>query len=167
MAGNGDHLILCAECDHNSIHVILEDWANGDFDRDKEKQCVVQWLTGQLLTNDDDGQSTACDCFQSDPFPAAEWPEMKNNNRRYFYYRALAKKLGATGRHTRAKLPVAACLVKRIAQMYPDARGAATKVRFRKRAREEEGKTAVACSQCVVHTLDRTLEPPTDPPLLL
>ena len=78
--------------------------------------------------------------FQSDPpFPAAEWPEMKNNNRRYFYYRALAKKLGATGRHTRAKLPVAACLVKRIAQMYPDARGAATKVRFRKRAREEEG----------------------------
>ena len=58
---------------------------------------------------------------------------MKNKNRRYFYYRALAKKLGATGRHNRAKLP--ACLAKRIAQMYPDARGAATKVGF-KRARE-------------------------------
>ena len=107
-------MILCADCDHQNIHVILEDWAKDDFDRDYEKQCVVQWLTGQLLTNDDDGQSTACDCFQSDPFPAAEWPEMKlkNKNRRYFYYRALANKLGATGRHTRAELP--ACLVKRI-----------------------------------------------------
>ena len=85
MAGNGDHLILCAECDH--VEETRTGLTNDDFDPDKEKkQCVLQWLTGQLLTNDDDGQSTTCDCFLSDSFPAAEWPQVKNKNRPALFF---------------------------------------------------------------------------------
>ena len=70
-----------------------------DLDPQRERVCVKQqWLTGQLLSMDDESQSTACDCFLEDPFPAADWPGMTNVNRRYFYNKTIAKRLGAKGK---------------------------------------------------------------------
>ena len=61
-----DVVILCAECDWHTMDVKLE--LLDVFDQ--PRQCVKAWLKGQLLTIDDDGQSTACECFLDDPFPS-------------------------------------------------------------------------------------------------
>ena len=106
-------MILCAKCDHGNAQMFLEEMAEGWICK---RVCVKEWLTGQLLTMDDPGQSTECDCFTTDPYPAAEWPGMNNSNRRFFYYRAIAKLLGATGKMNRAKLP--ACVYAKIEELH-------------------------------------------------
>ena len=126
-------MFLCSECDKNTSEMLLEEWAE-DMDFIRERVCAKAWLTGQLLTIDDDGQSTTCDCFQSDPFPAAEWPRMKNVNRRYFYYKAIAKLLGAKGKYNRVKLP--ACVYQKIDELHPRTVDEPAKVGF-KRVRSE------------------------------
>ena len=74
-------------------------------------------------------------CFVTDPYPAADYPEKKPSNRRFVHYYATAMCLGVKGGKNRAKLPP--CVQKRIAALYPDATGVATKVGY-KRARDGE-----------------------------
>ena len=124
-------LWLCAKCDHGNAQMVLEEMAEGWICK---RVCVKEWLTGQLLTMDDPGQSTECDCFTTDPYPAAEWPGMNNSNRRFFYYWAIAKLLGATGKMNRAKLP--ACVYAKIEELHPRQASDAPKVGY-KRARAE------------------------------
>ena len=87
-----------------------------------ERDCVAEWLEGLRLVDGSD----ECDCFSTDPFPPADFPHVRNNKRRYFHYRTIAKLLGATGGRT--KLPK--CVQDRIAEMYGDQVGAATKVGY-------------------------------------
>lgn len=130
---SGRSIILCTSCDASHNEVLLESW-DKDWDPDKERVCVVKWLRGHWLTCDDGVRSAAWSCFCDDPFPAEDIEgSIEMSTRRYFHYRAIAKKLGATGKHARAKLPP--CVVKRISEMYPDVNGSPTKVGF-KRQRE-------------------------------
>ena len=86
------------------------------------RDCISDWLEGVRLA---DG-SVSCDCFETDPFPPDEFPSVRNNKRRYFHYRTIAKRLGATG--GRVKLPK--CVQDHIAQLYGDQEGAPTKVGY-------------------------------------
>ena len=113
-------LLLCTECDKQHPLVIAE---NGDDT--KERDCVVDWLTGQQLSADD----ACCFCFETDPFPTEDFPNKLPSERRYFHYVHIARLLGVKGQKNRAKLPK--CVTDRIASMYPDLEGAATKVGFR------------------------------------
>ena len=57
-------------------------------------------------------------------------------NRRYFYYKTIAKRLGAKGKFARAKLP--SCVYKEIEKLHPREVGGPAKVGYRnpaKRAR--------------------------------
>jgi len=47
----------------------------------------------------------------------------------FFYYRAIAKKLGAKGAKNRAQLPK--CVLNKIAELPPDTTGTATKVGYK------------------------------------
>jgi hypothetical protein len=86
------------------------------------------WLTGRQLSDDE----TACDCFESDPYPKDTFPVKVNRNRRLFLYHEIAKELGVK---KRVKLPgCAGCVEQRIRELYPDETGYPTKVGF-KRAR--------------------------------
>ena len=51
------------------------------------------------------------------------------NELRYFHYSEIAKLLGATGLGRRVKLPK--CVCQRIAETYPDKKGARTKVGYK------------------------------------
>ena len=51
------------------------------------------------------------------------------SERRFFHYRYIAKLLGVNGKGKRAKLPK--CVCAKIAEMYPDAEGPATKVGYK------------------------------------
>ena len=88
-----------------------------------EFDCVVDWLTGSLLSSDE----TQCSCFQSDPF--GDVPNKLAKEKRYFMYHQIAKALGVNGKGKRAKLP--GCVTRKIAQMYPDPTGAPTKEGYR------------------------------------
>ena len=55
-------------------------------------------------------------------------PDKLPKESRYFHYVHIARLLGATGEKKRAKLPK--CVQKRIASMFPDTEGAATKVGY-------------------------------------
>ena len=66
------------------------------------------------------------------PLPRARTSVVRHvtqSERRYHYYSTIAKLLGVSGRHNRAKLP--ACVMKRIKEMFPDATGAPTKVGYK------------------------------------
>ena len=72
-------------------------------------------LTGTTLQFTYRGITANWDLFEEDPLPAAEHPNMRNNNRRFFCYSGLAMHLG--GRMGRFKLPD--CLDKDIEEYYP------------------------------------------------
>ena len=94
----------------------MEEWAQ-DIDVTRERVCVCEWLTGQMLSMDDPGQSYAAPCWQAEKFfPADEWPST-NSERRYFYYRTIAKKLGAEGAYNRIKLPD--CVYEKVERLHP------------------------------------------------
>ena len=115
----GNTLLLCKECDADHPLVVK---AVGEDE--KERDCVCEWLTGVQLSDD---RATAF-CWDTDPFPAEDFPEVRQSERRFFHYRTIAKKLGAVGNQRRAKLPP--CVAKRIAQKYADPDGEATKVGY-------------------------------------
>ena len=45
-------------------------------------ECVVEQLEGEVLSFNNRGVRVECDCFQTDPYPPAEFPAMTNKNRR-------------------------------------------------------------------------------------
>lgn len=57
------------------------------------------------------------------------------SERRYFHYRYIAKILGGMARLNVPSCP-RACVLKRIAKMYPDAEGTATKVGYKQEKEE-------------------------------
>ena len=118
-------VLLCASCESNNATVI-EELGTGARERD----CVCDWLTGQQLSGD---RATAF-CWESDPFPTEDFPQVLMRERRYFHYYHIAKLLGVNGKKNRAKLPK--CVVKRIAETYPDEDGTPTKVGYRQDAAE-------------------------------
>ena len=124
-----ESIFLCCACDANHVQMQLAVLAD-EVDPHREHTCVKDWLKGQMLSIDDDGQSTACSCFQEDPYPPAEWPGMTNQNRRYFYYKSVARKLGAKGKNNRVKLP--SCVVKQIETLHPRTNGEPAKVGFKR-----------------------------------
>ena len=63
-----------------------------------------------------------------------DFPQVLMSERRYFHYYHIAKLLGVNGKKNRAKLPK--CVVKRIAETYPDEDGTPTKVGYRQDAAE-------------------------------
>jgi len=65
-----------------------------------------------------------CFCFETDSSPPEDYPGKQPNERRFFHYTNTTKVLGVK-RGKRAKLPK--CVQRRIAEMYPDSEGAATK----------------------------------------
>ena len=116
-------VILCATCDADHAAVVAEVGPDA-----RERDCLVDWLTGSQLS----GDRATCFCFESDPFPNEDFPEVRPNERRYFHYYEIAKLLGVTGKKNRAKLP--ACVTKKIAQMYPDEEGTPTKMGYQQEA---------------------------------
>ena len=74
-------------------------------------ECVVVKLTGEYLAQG--GKN--CDCFESDPFPAADFPDKTNNNRRFFAYRTIAAKLGMGG----SRVKHAPCVQRAINEWFP------------------------------------------------
>ena len=58
-----------------------------------------------------------------------EFPDRLPKARRFFHYFHIACKLGAKGAANREKLP--ACVREKIAEMYPDTEGEATKVGYK------------------------------------
>ena len=102
--------LYCLDCDDEMAHV-TELYPEGV----PPSECVVEQLRGEYLSFKNQGVHTNCDCFESDPYPAEDHPTMTNKNRRYFMYRTIAPKLGATGR--RVKLPD--CVVDLIEELYP------------------------------------------------
>ena len=102
--------LYCLACDDEMAHM-TELYPDGV----PPSECVVEQLRGEFLSFKNQGVHANCDCFESDPYPAEDFPHMTNKNRRYFLYRAIAPKLGATGR--RVKLPD--CVVDQIEEMYP------------------------------------------------
>ena len=75
------------------------------------------------------GREATCWCWESDPFPAEEFADVAPRERRYFHYFFFARLLGVKGANNRAKLPK--CVTDKIAEMYPDADGAPTKVGYK------------------------------------
>ena len=118
-------LLLCATCDATHPDVVAERGTDA-----KERDCVVEWLTGAQLQTD---RATAF-CFEDDPFPISDFPNVTASERRYFHYYTISKKLGVSGKKNRAKLP--ACVTKKIAEMYPDEEGTPTKVGYQQDAVE-------------------------------
>ena len=119
--------MLCTVCDAREPLLTLV--TDDDL---PERTCVTDWLDGQQLS---DGSHAIDQCFHTDPFPPGSYPNKLPKNRRFFFYTAIAKKLGGVrGGKNRAKLPE--CVLKRIEELYPDTTGAKTKVGF-KRARDE------------------------------
>ena len=119
-----EQVFLCTECDADDPLVKKEKG------HDKDRGCVVEWLTGQQLR----GDRATCFCFESDPFPrddeSAEHVTMAE--RRFFHYRYIALLLGAKGDKKRVKLPP--CVQARIKEMYGDEMGAKTKVGYKQSA---------------------------------
>ena len=118
--GESAQYFLCTVCDAGST--IVSTLVTSDS---RQRTCVTDWLEGQQLSTDE----ASCICWSSDPWPAEDFPEVEPRSRRYFHYRAIAKKLGAKGSKTRVKLPK--CVQKRIADMYGDETGAPTKVGYK------------------------------------
>lgn len=110
----------CVACDSTNEWVFFED----DLPDQRDRDCVVDWLNGALLSSDE----TQCSCFQSDPFDDRAVPKLAKE-KRYFMYQQIAKALGVTGKGKRAKLP--GCVTRKIAHMYPDPTGAPTKEGYR------------------------------------
>ena len=75
-----------------------------------------------------DKRDCVCWCWETEPFPISDFPDKLPKESRYFHYVHIARLLGATGEKKRAKLPK--CVQKRIASMFPDTEGAATKVGY-------------------------------------
>ena len=82
-------------------------------------------------------------CFVTDPYPAADYPEKKPSNRRFVHYYAIAKCLGVNQgwQEPREASPMRAEAHRRA--LYPDATGVATKVGY-KRARDGEEPPSVS-----------------------
>ena len=120
-----NQVLLCAVCDKDHKAVIEELGADA-----KERDCVADWLSGQQLRDD----RATCFCWETDPFPIEDFPQVLPNERRFHHYRTIAKLLGANGKKKRAKLPP--CVAKRITEMYPDEQGAPTKVGYQQDAAE-------------------------------
>ena len=116
----GESRLFCPKCDEFNVNVFF------DAEPDSCKICVVDWLTGQQLSN----HETTCEVFESAPYP--DKPATQNNENRFFLYHEIAKVLGVNGVNKRAKLPW--CVNRRIRELYPDPEGTPTKVGF-KRAR--------------------------------
>ena len=97
----------------------------------RDRDCVCDWLKGQQLSGDE----ASCFCWESDPFPTEDFPDKLMSERRYFHYRYIAKILGGMARLNVPSCP-RACVLKRIAKMYPDAEGTATKVGYKQEKEE-------------------------------
>ena len=92
-------LLLCESCDANHPLVVKECGAATLLEAVFDRDCVGEWLRGRQLA----GRESSCFCFQTDPFPADEYPEKQPNERRFFHYTNITKVLGVKGK--RAKLP--------------------------------------------------------------
>ena len=114
-------LLLCAYCDQS--HPLVK----AEIDPNRERDCISDELAGERLA----AEGTTCLCFETDPFPTAHWPHKAAKHRRYFYYQAIATKLGVSGKNNRAQLP--SCVVKCIAIAHPDDDGESTKVGYKQR----------------------------------
>ena len=112
-------MLPCATCD--SRHPIVFEERGHDT---KERDCAANWLAGWQLR----GDRAACFCWETDPFPAKDFPHCTMSERRYFHYFHIAKLLGVNGRGNRCKLPN--CVTARISELYPDADGTPTKVGY-------------------------------------
>ena len=122
-AHTANRVLLCTSCDATHPDVVAERGTDA-----KERDCVVDWLNGEQLQSD---RATAF-CWETDPFPFTEFPNVTPSERRYFHYYTISKKLGVSGKKNRAKLPT--CVTKKIAEMYPDAEGTPTKVGYQQDA---------------------------------
>ena len=120
-----EEVFLCAYCDAEDPRVVAELGQAIPFPwRVLETDCVLEYLADEVLV----GDQVDCLCFAK----SCDELGLAPNEARYFHYRGIAKLLGAKGQGKRVKLP--ACVVKRVASVYPDADGAATKVGFRAHA---------------------------------
>lgn len=90
-------VFLCPSCDED--RVVEVDRATA--------QCTVEWLDGQVLRY----RARTWYCFQSDPFEGSSAP---NDEKRFHYYSAVARLLGASGR--RVELPL--CVREKIEELH-------------------------------------------------
>ena len=118
-------VLLCTVCDATHPSVIAEHGTDA-----KERDCVAEWLTGMQLTT----ERATCFCWEDDPFPIANFPQVSNGERRFHHYFTIAKILKVSGKNNRAKLPL--CVTKRIAKNFPDAEGAPAKVGYKQEPSE-------------------------------
>ena len=112
--------LVCPACDADD-----EDLASYVAEVLGEKECTLKWMTGEFLVD----ETGDCDCFESDPFPPADFPHKTAANRRFFHYHNIGKLLGVTGRRNRAELPDWS-VVDRITELYGDKEGSPSKVGF-------------------------------------
>jgi hypothetical protein len=111
--------LVCPACDADD-----QDLASYVAEVLVEKECTLKWVTGEYLVD----ETGNCDCFESDPFPPADFPHKTAANRRFFHYNNIGKLLGVTGRRNRAELPD--CVVEKITELYGDKEGDESKVGF-------------------------------------
>lgn len=98
LATPNGRIFLCPVCDDDRVTNVDSDTA----------LCTAEWLTGQQLSNKD----TSCTCFETSPF--ADDKDVSDRERRYFYYRTIARLLGAQG--CRVRLPQ--CVTDRIEELH-------------------------------------------------
>ena len=92
-------LLLCTVCDATHPAVIAEHGTDA-----KERDCVADWLKGVQLTT----ERATCFCWEDDPYPIANFPQVSNGERRFHHYFTIAKILKVSGTKNRAKLSLLA-----------------------------------------------------------
>lgn len=98
---NEKWIFLCPECDDDRVTGVPPE---------VERLCTVDWLEGQLLSGDKLLGFRSCYCFETDPLEDKE--DATDRERRFFYYRTVAFKLGGGGR--RVDLPLCVMAERRI-----------------------------------------------------
>lgn len=93
--------LLCPVCQASDARVLA---ARAAVPQDQYPVvCTREWLRGQELDIGDKFHDEVCECFVTTPFPAGDWPDKSNSERRYFLYQTCAWALGVTGPGVRAR----------------------------------------------------------------
>lgn len=95
-------LLLCPVCDDDRVTGL----------EGADVQCTVDWLRGQQISGHGKLSHLSCVCFQTDPLEGVAGAT--DAQRRFFYYSAIARLLGATGQ--RVDLP--ACVKEEISSLH-------------------------------------------------
>lgn len=99
----GNYVFLCPVCDDDRLT---------DIPPAAVRVCTTEWLAGAHLVGDSKLGHRECFCWETDPF---QGEEATGKQRRFFYYRTVALRLGAEPGQ-RVDLP--GCTKEKIEQLF-------------------------------------------------